>query len=378
MNAVQPVLLAGPEHIGALCPRATMVGGCHFFESLENTMLSNRQEIYNVVSTDFPSREFSRKDLLDSIDKHYPGTEIGSILPSDYLCRDAVKVDPSNDGNRDLKTYARFLERLGRNMYRFVGWDGVEKGSIDAPVLRGAADEQQNHGTADHAESRIAAPPFVFRDGEGTTDHARLVAALRQLAPSVRKSSDRAWCREAAVRVIDCVLSLNRRYDSFVVPRLDGFERQHPDIHSVSDLQRLIATYSSPGRFVAEALDYNDEARAAMLSAVVDWFVTVSGTGTYAAQLVNLEQWAAAARPGDYALLLIYGFGISGFQYLRMLFGGNTTKPDIHIRRFVASCVGHSVSDIDALLLLENAAPEAGVPLRDFDTTIWERSARCG
>jgi hypothetical protein len=340
-------------------------------------MPSNRQIVYNVVSTDFPTREFSRQDLLDSVHKHYPGTPPGSMLPSDYLGRDAVKADPSNDGNRDRKIYPRFLERLGRNRYRFVGWDGIEKGSIDAPVLRRPTGEPQIQGTPTDAQSPTVPVTFVFSRNDGTTDHDKLVTALRQLAPTVRQSSDRAWLREAAVRVIDCVLSLNRRYDSFVVPKLDRFEREHRDIHTVTDLQKLIATYSSPDRFVSEALGYNHEERAATLSAVVDWLATVSGNGSYATQLSNLEQWAAAALPTDYALRRIYGFGLSGFQYLRMLFGANTAKPDIHIRRFVETCVGHTVSDIEALLLLERAAPEAGIPLRDLDTTIWERSARC-
>lgn len=99
-------------------------------------MLSNRQKIYNVVSAHLSDREFTRKDLLDLIAWHHPGTEPSSILPSDYLCKDALKADPSNDGNRDYTLYPRFLERLARNKYRFVGWDGIEEGSIDAPVQR--------------------------------------------------------------------------------------------------------------------------------------------------------------------------------------------------------------------------------------------------
>ena len=72
----------------------------------------------------------------------------------------------------------------------------------------------------------------------------------------------------------------------------------------------------------------------------------------------------------------IRGFGLAGFQYLRMLFGANTTKPDLHIRRYVGHCIGEPVTDMRALQLLEPAAKEAGISLRDFDTTIWERSAR--
>jgi hypothetical protein len=345
---------------------------------------SNRQKIYDVVSVHLKAREFSRRELLNLIERHHPGTNQGSILPSDYLCKDAVKDDPSNEANRNYYLYPRFLERLGKDRYRFVGWDGIEKGSIEAPILRNAAGTSPQCVTRPIAAS-LAAPkiPVVPKEPapvrrDGSTDHARLVAALREAAPSVRKSSDRAWKRDAAVRVIDCVLSLNRRYDSFVVRRLDGFERAHSGVRTVSDLQALIATYPSPYQFVAEALSYHDDARATTLSAVVDWLVGISGCEDYATQLSSVERWAASAHPSQFASLGIRGFGLSGFQYLRMLFGANTTKPDIHIRRYVESCLGHTVSDLEALQLLESAAPEAGVVLRDLDTTIWESSARTG
>ena len=224
---------------------------------------------------------------------------------------------------------------------------------------------------SDRPQARVASEP---RKGDETTDYDRLVAALRTLAPSVRKSSDRVC--EPAVRVIECVLSLNRRYDSFVVPRLDRFERAHSGIRTVSDLQALVATYASPARFLSAALDYRDPARAATLTAVVDWLVTVGGNGDYDKQLSNLQLWATEAQPADYGTLRIDGFGLGGFQYLRMLFGADTTKPDIHIRRYVESCVEHSVSDVQALRLLEYAAQKVGTTLVDLDTTIWELSAR--
>ena len=210
------------------------------------------------------------------------------------------------------------------------------------------------------------------------TDHEKLVAALRALAPRIRASRDRAWRREPAVRVLDCVLSLNRKYDAFVVPRLDNFEHQHPDVRTVTDLQRLMTTYPSDDAFVSNVLNYRHLQRAAILHAVVEWLATVSGNGSPAEQLSNLERWAENARPQDAAALPIKGFALAGFQYLRMLFGANTTKPDMHIRRFVADCLGRPITDSRALELLERAAPEAGISLRDFDTTVWERSARAG
>ena len=208
-------------------------------------------------------------------------------------------------------------------------------------------------------------------------DHERLVKALRHLAPRVQRSTDRAWSREPALRVIDCVLSLNRNYDLFVVPRLNRFERDFPEIHTVNDLRTKIAAYLSPDDFVRTTLDYNHEARAVTLANVTNWLARISGRGTRDQELIKLEQWAKNASPhNELTSLNIRGFGLAGFQYMRMLFGANTTKPDIRICEWTAQAIGHPVSPLLALRLLEQAAPEAGVSLRDVDTTIWETLAR--
>lgn len=203
-----------------------------------------------------------------------------------------------------------------------------------------------------------------------------LTSAVRSLAPSIQKSSDSAWLRPPAIRVIDCILSLRRSYDKFVVPRLDQFQKQHAQVSSITDLQKLIASFSSPHKFVKTDLNYDHESRANTLAAVVDWLVAICGTGSTESQLANLELWAKNANPEDHVSLHIRGFGLAGFQYLRMLFGANTTKPDIHICNFVKLHVGHPVSPAEALKRLEKAASETGVSLRDLDTAIWESSAR--
>ena len=207
------------------------------------------------------------------------------------------------------------------------------------------------------------------------TDIDLVVTAIRKLgttAPSV----DRAWSRRAASKVIDCVLSLRRRYDSFVVPRLDSFETSHPGVHTVRALARLINSYSSPGTFMERVLNYRDPARAQTLSGVVTSLVDLLDQDANASEDDVLTRWANEARPADYRTVAVRGFGLAGYQYLRMLFGANTTKPDVHICRFVRNAVNRPVTDLAALEILERAAPLAGVKLRDLDTTIWEASAR--
>lgn len=109
---------------------------------------------------------------------------------------------------------------------------------------------------------------------------------------------------------------------------------------------------------------------------MVDFLLGVVAATPTASELEGLERWAVDAQPADFRTVGIRGFGLAGFQYLRMLFGASTTKPDVHIRRYVAAAAGRPVSDVQALSLMEDAAAQVGVSLRDADTTIWERAAR--
>src|SRR2546425_746044 len=104
------------------------------------------------------------------------------------------------------------------------------------------------------------------------TDIELVVAAIHTLG-TLKPSVDPAWSRSPASKAIDCVLSLRRRYDSFVVPRLDSFEQSHPNIRSIHDLRYLIDSHSSPAEFSEQVLNYRDPARARTLSGVVSYLV---------------------------------------------------------------------------------------------------------
>lgn len=208
------------------------------------------------------------------------------------------------------------------------------------------------------------------------TDIELVVAAIRTL-DSISPSADPAWSQPAALKVIDCVLSLGRHYDHFVVPRLKSFERSHPDVKGVPALHALMNSFPSPDRFMEQALNYRHPVRAQTLSGVVSYLVDLlNNRDSTRSENDCLNRWANEARPSDYKTVGVRGFGLAGYQYLRMLFGADTTKPDVHIRRFVRDALKHPVSDMRALEILERAASLTGVKPRDLDTTIWENSAR--
>ena len=208
-------------------------------------------------------------------------------------------------------------------------------------------------------------------------DIDRLLASLSRDFPVVIPSSDKAWTRPLAVRVIDCVLSLNRKYDAIVVPRIDAFEEKFPDVTYIRELHELIQKYANPSEFVKKELNYNHADRARILSEVVDYLMSVIGNFPIDSEADVLERWANHANPEILAKQVkIKGFALAGFQYLRMLMGANTCKPDKHIMDYVSIALGRSVSNYEALRILEVAAKRLGISLRDLDTTIWESSAR--
>ena len=89
-----------------------------------------------------------------------------------------------------------------------------------------------------------------------------------------------------------------------------------------------------------------------------------------------LKQWAIQAKPQECYELNIKYFKLAGFQYLRMLLGADTTKPDVHIIKFLSDILNRNVSDIESLLLLEAACEREELSVRAVDKYIWNRGAR--
>ena len=209
-------------------------------------------------------------------------------------------------------------------------------------------------------------------------DIAVVMEGIQKLGPNVHGfgTVDPAWSRPPAVRVIDCVLSLNTKYDGFVVPRLKAFMNNHPEIRQVTDLANLMASFPTPHAFMLEKLNYNYEDRAMTLQSVVEYACKIVAEAPRVSEEEALKQWAIQAKPEEYQTLNIKGFGIAGFQYLRMLFGANTTKPDVHVIRFLSEILHRRVSEPEALRLLEVASERLGLSVRDVDTYIWKIRAR--
>ena len=184
------------------------------------------------------------------------------------------------------------------------------------------------------------------------------------------------WPESTALNVLDCVLSLNRPYSRVVLPRVRAFAAYYPSITELAHLQDLLDQYKEVGEFSREELNYDDVRREYTLRGVVNYMIKVQTEYTDGTERGRLQSWAHSAKPADYALVGAKGFGLAGFQYMRMLFGAQTTKPDVHIISFVSETVGRVVNNVTALTLLEQAAAIANLPLREVDGAIWQARAR--
>lgn len=210
------------------------------------------------------------------------------------------------------------------------------------------------------------------------TDISAIAIKLKQCSSKIpEKPPGPEWSNPPAVKVIDCVLSLNRRYDSFVVPRLKTFQDTYPKIERATDLAELMDKYETPHTFVQKELNYNHEDRANTLACVIKYVCTiVEKAKTVEEEKETLKQWAIQAKPQECYTLNIKGFKLAGFQYLRMLFGADTAKPDVHIIKFLSDILNREISDIAALLLLEAACKREELSVRAVDKYIWNRGAR--
>lgn len=211
-------------------------------------------------------------------------------------------------------------------------------------------------------------------------DAQMLAERIRVDFPSPRGLADPIWRSSPAPKVIDCVLSLRKSYKSVVVPRVQAFVEQYPELISCGQLRAMIETFDTPLAFHTDVLNMNSPGKAEMLVGVLNYLIDIQCRFEGDSEDERLAAWARWARPGDCLTLDVRGFKLAGFQYLRMLFGADTVKPDVHILNYVEEVLGREVkgrpsSEVQAVYAIERASEILGQPVRYIDVAIWERGS---
>ena len=204
-----------------------------------------------------------------------------------------------------------------------------------------------------------------------------VVTRLQGYEPEIRNSDNPTYNQSPAVKVMNSVLSLGISYKNVVKPRLKDFAKNRPDVRQVTELAAFIAGYRKPIDFLTQELNYNHKPKNIMkanaINSVAKKLCGIIEASPTVTQEGAIRQWAIAAKPQDCysSEWNIKGFQISGIQWLRMLFGAETVKPDRHIKRFLHDTLNRKISDEDSVLLIEEASTDLGLSVRKVDSFIW-------
>jgi hypothetical protein len=122
-------------------------------------------------------------------------------------------------------------------------------------------------------------------------------------------------------------------YLSKVKPRVEAFQEQFLNTERISSFGEL-ATLNQHNSKLTEIFEAQRIRRVLITGA--DVFHSRDGKS----DLDRLQQWAEDADPTTFSedpFGQITGVGLRTFQYLRMIAGVDTVKPDIQVRRFIES-----------------------------------------
>ena len=177
----------------------------------------------------------------------------------------------------------------------------------------------------------------------------------------------------AVLICLDVVLSINRKYYTFVVPRINYFQNKYPDITKLEELIKLIDNVGIDG--FKNCWNYNHSDRVKILYDLCNRLIEISRLYEDKNELTSLRKWASQSSVRDYNNFNVNGIGFTTFQYIRMLLGANTVKPDVHIKNKTSEIVGKKINDKYAVELFESACRELKLNIADIEHYIWEKSA---
>ena len=204
-------------------------------------------------------------------------------------------------------------------------------------------------------------------------EHIVAVASrLKVLSPDLYYDNTSDTSDPPAVRVIHSVISQALNYENTVYPRLVDFKKNRPDVKSVRQLADLMASYTTPLDFLTEEVKLKHRGKAGAIDGLVKYFCGLIEASPTVPEEETLKQWAITAEPDDYKKLNIKGVGIATLQWLRMLFGADTSKPDVHIMNFIHDTIDEELSEDDCILLIEGVASYLEVSERTVDAAIWD------
>lgn len=176
--------------------------------------------------------------------------------------------------------------------------------------------------------------------------------------------------------VIDPILSQFRKYDVIKKNNLDYFRDNFSD--SINTLQQIVDIYEQEGyEGLVPIINYSAEIRITTIYQTCKAFINYRNTHGFKNDLEAMKDWAIHAEQGD-SINSVKGIGIATFQYLQMLLGVDTVKPDVHIINFFEEQIGKKFNEKRAILAFTELANHMDVKLVNLDHAIWLFKSKYG
>ena len=181
-------------------------------------------------------------------------------------------------------------------------------------------------------------------------EYEKLKSAVTKIELLEGQDNEIGNYENAVLICLDAVLSINRKYYSFVVPRIKSFQENYSNINTLSKLQDLIKN-SSVEQF-SKIWNYNHPQRIEILTTLISKLIKcadIKHSDSSEIELNKLYSWANSINARDYKVFNVPGIGIATYQYIRMLLKAKTVKPDIHIKRYISSVLNRRLNEYDMI-----------------------------
>ncbi|KUK76928.1 MAG: hypothetical protein XD93_0644 [candidate division WS6 bacterium 34_10] len=203
-----------------------------------------------------------------------------------------------------------------------------------------------------------------------TTHIEELKEYLSSLPLDIRSYDDGYEYKNPVLTLVDAVLSINRNYNNFVKPRLEIIKKS--GIRSFTDLEREL---DKGDEYFMSFWNYRHPQRVVLLRNLLTYFRDFQQTNNIQGDVETLREWGNQSSVEKYKDWKIKGIAFTTYQYLRMLCGADTVKPDIHILRVVEEGIGRKVNPMNSVILIEHISKEMGIEARSLDHAIWQYSS---
>ena len=198
------------------------------------------------------------------------------------------------------------------------------------------------------------------------TDINNLKNYLSSLPLDLNHTMEEYEYKNPVLTLIDAVLSINRKYESFVKPRIKLIKDSNID-----SFDKLDVELRKGNEYFASLWNYNHPQRVELLRNLLQYFLNYRMDNNIKDDLEALKKWGDESSVEKFEAWDIQGIAFTTYQYLRMLCGANTVKPDIHILRIVENGVGRKLSLEDSVKIIENISKDMDIKARDLDHAIW-------